>query len=72
MRSLCRHKREVKVQLHTFWTSELEGNGVIITTPRQLYLREDLVLILKRLRGPWGHFGWHVKFRPHRDFFLGP
>jgi hypothetical protein len=74
MRRLCtrRHKGEVKVQLHTFSTSDLEGDGVIITTPRQLYLRKDPVLILKRLGEPGGHFGWHGKFCPHRDSLLGP
>jgi hypothetical protein len=44
---LCKHKGEVKVQLHTFSISELKGDGVIITTLRQIYLREDPVLILK-------------------------
>jgi hypothetical protein len=70
MRRLCTcwHKGDVKVQLHTFVTSKLEGDGVIITTPRQLYLREDTELVLKRLGGPWGHFG----ICPHRDSFLGP
>jgi hypothetical protein len=71
MRRLCRYKGEVKVQFHTFSTSEL-GDGVIITTPRQLYLPEDPVFILKRLGGPCGHFGWHGKFHPHWDSFLGP
>jgi len=74
MRRLCTrgHKGKVKVQLHTFSTLALEGDGVIITTPRQLYLREDPVLILKRLGGLGGHFEWHGKFSPHRDSLLGP
>jgi hypothetical protein len=67
----CKHKGEIKVQLHTFSTSELEGSGVIITTPRQFYLREHPVLFLKRLGGPGCHFEWHGKLCPHQDSLLG-
>ena len=49
MRRLCKHKGGVKVQLHTFSNSELEGDGVIITTLRQIYLREDPILILQEV-----------------------
>jgi hypothetical protein len=56
MRRLCRHKREVTVLLHTLSTSDPEGDGVTITSPRQLKLRKDPVLILQETVWTLGKF----------------